>query len=391
MASISTDSRTGRRTVQFTGLDGKRRSIRLGKLTKRQAEHVRLRVEHLIGAKLTGSPLDPDTARWVAEVSPSLKQRLGEVGLIHVVANAGLSSFIEQYIESRQDIKPATRIKYESAHQRLLRYFSPDRSLRSITPQDAAAWRQTLLDDGLAENTVRRTTGLAKQFFTVAIKQDLADANPFEELPGALRENKTRDFFITRDMADAVLRACPDDEWRLIFTLCRYGGLRCPSELLALRWKNIDFEKRVLRVKSPKTEHHEGHEDRILPLFPEVAHALAPRRPNSDTANGHVITRYRSTNVNLRTHLFKIIKRAGLKPWPKLFQNLRASRETELVEDFPLHVVTAWLGNSEAVARKHYLQVTEAHLVKAADLPSKGDKASVAATVSPAAIQPRQR
>jgi hypothetical protein len=31
----------------------------------------------------------------------------------------------------------------------------------------------------------------------------------------------------------------------------------------------------------------------------------------------------------------RIIKRAGLKPWPKLFQNLRSTRETELAEDFP--------------------------------------------------------
>ncbi len=55
----------------------------------------------------------------------------------------------------------------------------------------------------------------------------------------------------------------------------------------------------------------------------------------------------------------KIIVRAGLEPWPKTFQNCRASRQTELVARFPLHVVCAWLGNSEAVAMEHYLQVTD--------------------------------
>jgi len=40
-------------------------------------------------------------------------------------------------------------------------------------------------------------------------------------------------------------------------------------------------------------------------------------------------------------------------------QNLRSSRETELAESYPLHVVTAWIGNSRAIAAKHYLQVRE--------------------------------
>jgi hypothetical protein len=59
------------------------------------------------------------------------------------------------------------------------------------------------------------------------------------------------------------------------------------------------------------------------------------------------------------------IESAGLTPWPKLFQNLRATRETELGETFPIHVVCKWIGNTEAVARKHYLQVTDADYEKA--------------------------
>ena len=52
---------------------------------------------------------------------------------------------------------------------------------------------------------------------------------------------------------------------------------------------------------------------------------------------------------------------AGLKPWPKLFQNCRSTRETELAEEFPLHVVCGWLGNSPKVATLHYLQTTSIH------------------------------
>jgi len=64
-------------------------------------------------------------------------------------------------------------------------------------------------------------------------------------------------------------------------------------------------------------------------------------------------------NANLRTTFQKIVKRAGITPWPRLFQNLRASRETELVRSYAVHVVTEWLGNTPKVAMKHYLMTTD--------------------------------
>lgn len=44
---------------------------------------------------------------------------------------------------------------------------------------------------------------------------------------------------------------------------------------------------------------------------------------------------------------------------------MRASRETELGQSFPLHVVTAWIGNTARIAAKHYLQVTDEDFAKA--------------------------
>jgi hypothetical protein len=44
---------------------------------------------------------------------------------------------------------------------------------------------------------------------------------------------------------------------------------------------------------------------------------------------------------------------------------MRATRQTELEKEFPLHVVCAWLGNSVKVARASYLLVTAADYEKA--------------------------
>lgn len=79
----------------------------------------------------------------------------------------------------------------------------------------------------------------------------------------------------------------------------------------------------------------------------------------------------RDGNTNLRTQLMRIIHKAGLKAWPKLFQNLRSTRETELAERFSLHLVTAWLGNSQLVATKHDLQVTDDPFEEATRFPTR--------------------
>ena len=78
-----------------------------------------------------------------------------------------------------------------------------------------------------------------------------------------------------------------------------------------------------------------------------------------------------NADKNLGTRFRKIIQRAGVEVWPKPFQNCRASRQTELEQQFPTYVVCAWLGNMPTVAHKHYLTVTADHFSEAANT---GDK-----------------
>jgi hypothetical protein len=85
---------------------------------------------------------------------------------------------------------------------------------------------------------------------------------------------------------------------------------------------------------------------------------------------GYVIAKHRKTGLNLRTYLLKILAKAGVRPWPKLFQNLRSTRQTELARDWPEYIVCAWMGNSRLVAREHYLQVTDEHFRQAAQNPA---------------------
>ena len=161
MASISNNNVTGRRTIQFIGVDGRRRSIRLGKISKRQAEAIKLRVEDLAAASISGHPAQDETSRWVAALNDELRGKLAAVGLVKPQARLTLAAFLTGYIAKRSDVKASTTLVYGHTQRNLIELFGEDRPIRSITPGDVDEWRLYLIEAGLADNTVRRRCGIA--------------------------------------------------------------------------------------------------------------------------------------------------------------------------------------------------------------------------------------
>jgi integrase len=65
--------------------------------------------------------------------------------------------------------------------------------------------------------------------------------------------------------------------------------------------------------------------------------------------------------VNLRQRFQRMLAKAGVKAWPKLFQNLRASFATDMVERFPTHTVASWCGHSVTIQQKAYMIARDSH------------------------------
>jgi integrase len=371
MASVSTD-KSGLRRVRFTDHDKKQQTIRLGRVPVRTANEVKTRVESILSARLAGLPIDSDTAAWIGKQEKKIADKLAAVGLIakreERVATT-LGDFTKEYIDSRTDIKSGTRENLFHSRRRLLEVFHEGRDIRSITEADADKFGFRLKGN-LAEATAARTIKHARQFFTAAKRAKLVDSNPFECVKPGSMENRDRLHFVSAEDAEKLLAAAPDHHWRLLIALARFGGLRTPSEPLALTWEDVDWEKGRIRIDAPKTG------IRWIPLFPELRPHLEEAKERACPGEAYVFTKTRDVGKNFRTTFEKIILRAGLTPWERPFQNLRASRETELAQDYPLHVVTAWIGNSVKVAAKHYLQVRDTDFEKASRLTERGDPKS---------------
>lgn len=366
MASVSNDG-NGRKRIQFIAPDGARRAVRLGKATARQAQAVCTRVEQLVSAAALKHAPDDDTARWLESLDETLYNRLAAVGLARERGSTKLGPFLDAHLKGRTDLKPTTLTALKRVRDDLVAHFGDGRQLATITEGDADDWRLYLTGRDLSLATIRRRSGRAKQLFQAAVRKRLIAVNPFEDIPCAGgQENDEREHFITQGDARAILDACPDVEWRTLFALCRFGGLRCPSETSLLKWSDVNWDKSRFHVHSPKTA-HQGKASRWVPLFPELLPYLRASFEAAEPGAAYVLPTLRPLkSARLRHFLHGIIRAAGLTPWEKAFQNLRSTRQTELEETFPSHVVCKWLGNSPRVARKHYLQVTEDHFARGA-------------------------
>ena len=214
----------------------------------------------------------------------------------------------------------------------------------------------------------------ARTFLHVARKHKFIDENPFSEVKIPTANVSVRQRFIDRGSIQKLLDVS-NPTWKTIIVLARFGGLRCPSEVLSLEWRHVDWERGRLIVPSPKTDRYDGKSSRTIPLFPELRLHLSEAFELAEPGQTHVVggnhlakangpTGWKS--CNLRTTFEKLVKRAGLEPWPRLFHNLRSSRETELLEEFPVHVVALWMGHDAQVSLKHYAQTTEDHFDRAA-------------------------
>jgi len=374
MASITNTN--GLKTIQFKySTGGKRYSIRLGKIDIKQAQKVATKVDELIKFKEVALPWDIETLAWINSIGADLTESLVKVGLLpRLKNNTNLEVFTREYIEGKKSSKATTRRALLTVALRIIDYFGSDCNMKNVTCADADNFK-IHLECKYSPATVGRTMRCARQFFRAAIRAELITRNVFADIELPKETNKSRQFFIDRPMLDKLLEACPDHQWRMIIALSRLGGLRNPSEVLLLKWTDIDWHKGKFLVHSPKTERHEGKDKRFVPLFPVLKELLEEGFNQAEDGEIFVIGRYRDPCQNLRTTFQKIIQRAGLLPWPKLFANMRSSRCTELaINGCPMHLITAWIGNSEKIQLDHYLQVRDSDFDKAAGYDSSIEK-----------------
>lgn len=367
MASLIRD-KDGSKRIQFMFAKDDRRTIRLGKINVKSAERFYARIENLIDSVQTATPIDSQTAQWLAELPDDTYGKLVQVDLAKpraAVIKHTLDNLLDESFAT-MNVKKSTRTRYAQTKRLLIEHFGKDCTLDSITPHDADKYRVWLEDKEYANAKVSKEIQIARMFFRQAIRWEMIPNNPFEGVRAGAQTNQDRKYYLTPEDAHKLIEAAPDADWRCIIALARFGGLRCPSEVLGVQWGDIDWDQGRMLVRSPKTERHIGKAERIIPLFPELRSVLMQAFELAPEGSVYVTGRFGGTNANLGTQFKRLIVRAGLIPWPRVFNAMRASRVTELAAEYPAAICTAWMGHTQAIAEAHYHTVRDSDFERAA-------------------------
>ena len=145
-----------------------------------------------------------------------------------------------------------------------------------------------------------------------------------------------------------------------MIALGRYAGLRMPSEAVDLSWRSVDLQRNVLTVYAPKTKRA-----RELPICRRLGELLRELLASSDGGDSPLFPELRR-DTNLRTTLLRLIERAELTPWPRLWQNLRLSRVNDWLDaKHDIWDVAEWMGHSPEVLLQHYRRTSGDALIRA--------------------------
>lgn len=356
MASMSI--KNGRCMIQFRGIDRRVCTLRLGKLSDGQASIAKSHIENLIAVARLGMQPSPGALHWLSRLNENIHDKLVSAGIAQPRALTGLThlgKYFADYIVRRTDLKQNSILNLRKCRTAATEYFGEGREMATITRGDVRDWKRKLRES-YAEATVAGNLKRLRQLFADAIDHEVVAKNPVVGISPGSMSNAKRMFYVSRESILKVIEECPDVEWRLLFSMARFAGLRVPTEIRSLRWADVIWDQSRIIVRSSKTERFEGKEQREIPIFAEIADALMDAFHLAQPQSEFVFARLRG--VTLRTMAMKIVARAGVEQWPRLFQNLRSSCETDLVVRHKMHVACAWIGNSAGVALKHYLQVT---------------------------------
>ena len=379
MASLSEDPGKRGKTyrVSFINGDRQRKAIRLGAMPRKKAETIRSHIDQLEACLFDGSAPTPKTAAWLAEIGDVLRKRMEAVGLVESDRRAKtptVAELVDQYRDRPRwrDLAERTQESYNYGLAFLVGRFG-GRQIDQITEAEAEDFRGFLTEPkpngaGLGRATANGVCNSSSLLFRFACKSRLIAGNPFDGVErGSI--STARRAFVDAAVVHRLIAALDDSEWRLLMALARWGGMRCPSEPGRLKWSDIDVARGRIFVDSPKTGRRE------MPLFPELSPFIQQRFEDAEPGEELVLPMTRRfTRQAFASKVTYRMKQMGMDRWPRIFHSMRSTRQTELVERFPSHVVAGWLGNSVETANKHYLQTTEAHFdaaTKAAQNPAQ--------------------
>jgi len=279
------------------------------------------------------------------------------------------------YLVAVMGRKETTVEDYRSMlHVHLLPFFG-DVDVEEITRGQVEEFMAHMIGSGKKRGTMLNVVNMMHAVLGEALRDGLVPTNVVAQAhkpPSPRADKKVR--YCSPEEVDALLRAVPDDDLgaveRTLYLTAAWTGLR-KGELLALRWKNVDFASGLIRVheslsRGRVTDPKSARSNRYVPMIRVVAEALA-RASTRDLWTGDedlVFAHPHSGKALSESHVTDRCKlamaRADVRS-ARRFHDLRHTFGTQMAsQGVPLRKLQEWLGHSSITTTEIYAQFAPA-------------------------------
>src|SRR5262249_26877450 len=177
-------------------------------------------------------------------------------------SDLSLRAFVDAWWKpylQRKGVKLSTKSNYDSVLQLHVLPAFGDMRMEEIVPLHVERFVQTKLTSGLSAKTVRNLLLVLQAILSLAVDNDLIARSPIRKRHKPTVDRHEKPIWSPAQLLN-ILSAAPM-ELRAFFDCVALTGTRL-GEALALKWKHIDLEQRILRIEhslwrgklvSPKT------------------------------------------------------------------------------------------------------------------------------------------
>jgi integrase len=262
------------------------------------------------------------------------------------------------YCEKVRDCKASTLRDYRNMVRVLDREFG-DRKVEEVTPEEIELW---ISGYSGSNRTRQKYLVCLGSIFKRAMKVHGLPRNPADvvERPRVRRAAKID--VLRPEEVLALVRAAESEQDAAIFHTAAFAGLRM-GELLALRWRDVDFTRRTIHVRENWTQGEtttpKGGTERAVPMAEEVAERLARlgQRDHFTTDDDLVFCTQRGQHVGYKSlkERYRAALRAADLREDFRFHNLRHTFGSTVIRHADSREVMEWMGHADLTTTRRYL------------------------------------
>jgi integrase len=266
------------------------------------------------------------------------------------------------YVERERQRKPSTLRDYRSILDNHVRPVLGDVPLEELTSEGVEDWAARLgATDTMSNRTKTKVIVVFHGVMERARRVHKLPSNLVADIEKPRTAPRTEIQVFSPEEVLALVRAAEGEQDAAIYLTAAYTGLR-QGELLALRWRDIDFTGSYVRVVASYTNGHlttpKSGKVRSVPMAPDVASALARLAsrsgftdPDDLVFSGAVGTHLDASALVKRYRA--ALRRAGLRRLR--FHDLRHTFGTRIIAKADIRRVQEWMGHANIETTMQYL------------------------------------